>query len=455
MGARHPAYQPRTLHDGSPAPTRPTLPGGARKRGPAVTSLDPQARLPALSEQRPRFDAADTAPREEIEAERYAGAVVPNTEPADRGWSGPASSLQRPLGVGARLTPEDRARHGAALGVDLSDVRVHTDPQAVDAARRSGARAWTEGRDVVLADAPYPTRTAADQRLLAHELWHVADARPGVHAAGFGDVHAAEERDRQTALAAPYGSFLDNFQEARYDLSYGAKGGNLSTIVRLVYRDGVAIDLDIYQVQDTLPPPDQISAAMRIPYLGDGGRVFPALLNRGTTPRLWEVKQVVLQTMDEYNVEFMTLAVGGIMPVIIGVATAPMQMGPAGGTSRLRTTRTRGLGTGAVPQAVFDAEKISEELMTAASAGGAVGNRGRFLAALKLLSQRGLTQTQNHEVVKKLLSRVGFGMQAPVREGTTLVLVSEDGVARLSLFANGGLKLEVFDIMAKVWVTRW
>lgn len=70
-----------------------------------------------------------------------------------------------------------RARMQARLGEDLAGVRVHTGAYAARAAASVEAVAYTSGEHIVLGtDAPAPGTDAGD-RLLAHELTHVAQQR--------------------------------------------------------------------------------------------------------------------------------------------------------------------------------------------------------------------------------------------------------------------------------------
>jgi outer membrane protein OmpA-like peptidoglycan-associated protein len=58
-------------------------------------------------------------------------------------------------------------------GLDLNDVRIHTDARAAESARAVNARAYTVGRDVVFGQGEYEPQSSRGQRLLAHELAHV------------------------------------------------------------------------------------------------------------------------------------------------------------------------------------------------------------------------------------------------------------------------------------------
>lgn len=117
----------------------------------------------------------------EREADRVAKRVISSpavAEPAPEATAkGPVSTspdlLQR-LGPGRPLSPGTRATLEPHLGQDLEGVRVHTGPQAEEAARAVQARAFTVGRDVVFGAGRYEPGTREGLGLLAHEVTHVA-----------------------------------------------------------------------------------------------------------------------------------------------------------------------------------------------------------------------------------------------------------------------------------------
>lgn len=134
-------------------------PKGARKwvRAGGALRQDPGAEARAESYER-RMAGPDGPAR----AGGVPGVTTPGTPPA-------------PLSAnGAPLPLAERARHEAALGTDLSDIRVARGP----APRRHGAQAMAEGRRITLA--PEAPRSGPGlSRLIAHEIAHVAgDAGP-------------------------------------------------------------------------------------------------------------------------------------------------------------------------------------------------------------------------------------------------------------------------------------
>lgn len=74
----------------------------------------------------------------------------------------------QPLPASARKFFEPR------LGFDFSRVRIHSDAQAANLAQPLHARAFTLGQNIWFGEGQYAPTTAAGNRLLAHELTHVA-----------------------------------------------------------------------------------------------------------------------------------------------------------------------------------------------------------------------------------------------------------------------------------------
>jgi hypothetical protein len=86
---------------------------------------------------------------------------------AERGVSGP--SIHLPAGPRALLE--------AQFGSRFEDVRLHTGPHAIDAARQLGVAAYTLGRDVAFGYGFYAAHTGRGLHLLSHELTHVIQSQ--------------------------------------------------------------------------------------------------------------------------------------------------------------------------------------------------------------------------------------------------------------------------------------
>jgi Domain of unknown function (DUF4157)/Protein of unknown function (DUF3626) len=98
-----------------------------------------------------------------------AGGAVQPTPAVDRVLAMPG----RPLDGGLRSAMEPQ------IGADFGGVRVHTGPEAGEAARSVGAEAFTSGTDVVFGEGKFAPEAAEGRRLLAHELTHVRQQAGG------------------------------------------------------------------------------------------------------------------------------------------------------------------------------------------------------------------------------------------------------------------------------------
>ena len=94
------------------------------------------------------------------------GTVHPAVQAKIDGTRGGGQALD--TGVANKLSP--------SLG-DLSDVRVHTDSTAHDLNHAVSAKAFATGNDVYFAKDQYKPNTTDGDKLLAHELAHVAQQR--------------------------------------------------------------------------------------------------------------------------------------------------------------------------------------------------------------------------------------------------------------------------------------
>lgn len=80
-------------------------------------------------------------------------------------------------GGGHPLPESVRGFFEPRFGYDFSDVRTHTDAQAVATAKTINAKAFTVGRDVAFGAGQYSPETKEGKKLLAHELTHVVQQR--------------------------------------------------------------------------------------------------------------------------------------------------------------------------------------------------------------------------------------------------------------------------------------
>ncbi len=85
-----------------------------------------------------------------------------------------ARRLAQQAGAGHALPPHITQQAQASYGLDASPVRIHTDDHAAGVTRGLGANAVAAGRDIFFAEGLYAPGTPSGERLLAHELAHVA-----------------------------------------------------------------------------------------------------------------------------------------------------------------------------------------------------------------------------------------------------------------------------------------
>jgi hypothetical protein len=106
-------------------------------------------------------------------------------------------------GGGQPLAPETRGLMEQRIGHDFGQVRVHTDARAADLAGQVRARAFTVGPDVAFAPGQYQPASPAGQRLLAHELTHVAQQGQAVIRRHPEGAAAPDEEDLETLQELP------------------------------------------------------------------------------------------------------------------------------------------------------------------------------------------------------------------------------------------------------------
>jgi len=107
------------------------------------------------------------------EEEKIVQAKLADTSTASGATNGVESYLNTSRGAGQPLPRSSRAYFEPRLRRDLSDVRIHTDGQASQAANSISAKAFTAGKDIVFGASQYAPQTHQGQTLLAHELTHV------------------------------------------------------------------------------------------------------------------------------------------------------------------------------------------------------------------------------------------------------------------------------------------
>ena len=84
-----------------------------------------------------------------------------------------SQKIKSKSGGGQKLSPKVKAEMESGIGVDFSQVNIHTDQDAVQMNKELKAQAFTHGKDIYFNSGKYNPETSEGKRLLAHELTHV------------------------------------------------------------------------------------------------------------------------------------------------------------------------------------------------------------------------------------------------------------------------------------------
>ncbi len=93
--------------------------------------------------------------------------------------SNPQSCIRSLKGGGKTLSKSTRDYMEQRFDHDFSDVRVHTDEKSAKTAKSVNAKAFTTGTNIVFGKGEYSPESITGKRLLAHELTHVVQQKPG------------------------------------------------------------------------------------------------------------------------------------------------------------------------------------------------------------------------------------------------------------------------------------
>jgi len=129
-------------------------------------------RKPLTSPITPLIQRQSNEPLEEEEEEQPLQTKASSTS-SPKAPPNRAAHLKAIKGGGQPLPAVTRTFFEPRFGYDFSQVRLHTDARAAQAAQAVNARAFTIGQDVVFGPGQYAPETDQGQRLLAHELTHV------------------------------------------------------------------------------------------------------------------------------------------------------------------------------------------------------------------------------------------------------------------------------------------
>jgi hypothetical protein len=169
--------RPAQAHRPKPTTTTPNTGATAREHPPGQASPaahhsgGPPQLLHTPTGQAPSGDRKPDDPL--VAAKPATPGVAPQLTPSA------ARTIRSAQGAGQPLAAGERSFFESRLGRDLGAVRVHDDAAAHAAARDIRARAFAYGQDVFFASGRRQTGTGAGRELMAHELAHTVQQRPG------------------------------------------------------------------------------------------------------------------------------------------------------------------------------------------------------------------------------------------------------------------------------------
>ncbi len=167
-------------------------------------------------------DGAPEQEEESLQAKRSPSA----TDGRFNAGSDIESKLSRSKGGGSPLPDEVRAFVEPRLGVDLGDVRVHADSEAVQMNRELGARAFTHGRDIYYGAGESP----AISHLTLHELIHSVQQTGYSRKLGSDSVQRQEAPESANEAIAPQSGTLDPIAGESLGKSGGDTGASAESV---------------------------------------------------------------------------------------------------------------------------------------------------------------------------------------------------------------------------------
>lgn len=164
--------------------------------------------------------------------------------PGNAGGEAPAAvqhQIEQARGGGQALDDGAAEKVGDALGTHFDGVRVHTDSKADTLNRALAAKAFTTGNDIFFSRGSYSPNTSNGQKLLAHELTHVAQQSSGRNTKTQTKLKVGPAHDAWEAQADQMANRVSGMPGASSKAPQGlgptAGGVQRGAIQRLAYTD--------------------------------------------------------------------------------------------------------------------------------------------------------------------------------------------------------------------------
>lgn len=184
-----------------------------------------------------KLEMTEPGDHDEVEADNAANEIINGGKISRKISEGSSSSgvrvstamecqLSHMQGGGHSMPSGLQSMMENGFGRDFSQVRLHTDSKAAEMSSSINAKAFTLGNDIYFNRGQYSPNTTEGQRLVAHELTHVAQGKGLVSRKDFSDISFSPSVNN-TSNAINYDSYLPT---SCYDVSPRDK----KTIIRIM-----------------------------------------------------------------------------------------------------------------------------------------------------------------------------------------------------------------------------
>lgn len=249
---------------------------------------------------------------EEGPIQTQASAKTPTLVPPDL-----SRTIHALRGGGQPLSKDAQRFFVPRFGHDFSQVRIHADKRAAQAARSINSMAFTTGTDIVFAAGHYDFASKKGRRLLAHELTHVVQQnngqvpdkiqrKPRLTAKDLSRIVVFDEAKKRQRVISIDGkdfgrNYIDrNIVSAQYwsvPTSFASQNKKYKKF-RVFYRDKRWLefgldDIPLRYEKKTMPGkrPPVLFKPRR--YLQKGGFIYPIVYSDATVPRLIDVATTI------------------------------------------------------------------------------------------------------------------------------------------------------------------
>lgn len=114
-----------------------------------------------------------------------------------------SSKINSSRGNGSTMDSNTQSFMSSRFGTDFSQVKIHTDREAVQMSKELNAKAFTTGNDIYFNEGQYQPGSDSGKQLLAHELTHTVQqgaAGQKIQKFDFEDCNGTQQTDTNSAV---------------------------------------------------------------------------------------------------------------------------------------------------------------------------------------------------------------------------------------------------------------